>query len=174
MDLSATPVVDYARDMFMLSFIFRGMSFIDMAYLQKSDLRNGHLTYRRRKTGQLLMIKWTSEMQSILDKYPKNQSRYLLPIITKSGEHDRSVYRNMSHYINLNLKQLAKMAGITIPLTLYVARHSWASAAKSKGIPISIISEGMGHDSESTTQIYLSSLDTSAIDKANSLILKSI
>ena len=66
------------------------------------------------------------------------------------------------------------MAGVTIPLTLYVARHSWASAAKSKGIPLGIISEGMGHDSETTTQIYLTSLDTSAVDKANSLILSSI
>lgn len=66
------------------------------------------------------------------------------------------------------------MVGITIPLTLYVARHSWASAAKSKGIPLSIISEGMGHDSENTTKIYLASLDTSIVDKANALILKSL
>ena len=60
------------------------------------------------------------------------------------------------------------------PLTMYVARHSWASAAKSKGIPISVISEGMGHDSEATTQIYLASFDTSVVDKANSLILKAL
>lgn len=66
------------------------------------------------------------------------------------------------------------MAGIDIPLTLYVARHSWASAAKAKGIPLSVISEGMGHDSEVTTQIYLAGLDTSVIDHANALILSSI
>jgi integrase len=57
---------------------------------------------------------------------------------------------------------------------MYVARHSWASIAKQNRIPISIISEGMGHDSESTTQIYLASLDTAAIDKANHLILNLI
>ena len=45
------------------------------------------------------------------------------------------------------------------PLTMYVARHSWASAAKAKNIPLSVISEGMGHDSEATTQIYLTSLE---------------
>lgn len=66
------------------------------------------------------------------------------------------------------------MVDISIPLTLYVARHSWASAAKAKGVPISVISEGMGHDSETTTQIYLASLDSSVVDKANSLILKSL
>lgn len=57
---------------------------------------------------------------------------------------------------------------------LYIARHGWASIAKSKNIPLSVISEGMGHDSEETTRIYLASLDTSVIDKANSLILKSL
>lgn len=61
-----------------------------------------------------------------------------------------------------------------MPLTMYVARHSWASAAKAKGIPVSVISEGMGHDSESTTQIYLASLDTSIVDSANSIILDSL
>lgn len=66
------------------------------------------------------------------------------------------------------------MVGINIPLTLYVARHSWASVAKAKGIPLSVISEGMGHDNESTTRIYLASLDTSIVDKANALILKSL
>ena len=71
-------------------------------------------------------------------------------------------------------RQIAKMVGVQIPLTLYVARHSWASAAKAKGIPLSVISEGMGHDSEATTQIYLASLDTSVVDRANSLILKSL
>lgn len=66
------------------------------------------------------------------------------------------------------------MLKIRIPLTMYVARHSWASAAKAKGVPLSVISEGMGHDSEATTQIYLASLDTSEVDKANSIILKSL
>lgn len=56
---------------------------------------------------------------------------------------------------------------------MYVARHSWASAAKNKNVPISVISEGMGHDSELTTQFYLASLDTAVVDKANSMILNS-
>ena len=57
------------------------------------------------------------------------------------------------------------------PITFHVARHSWASIAKSRNVPISVISEGMGHDSENTTQIYLASLDTSVVDKANKKIL---
>ena len=113
-------------------------------------------------------------MQLILDKYPENSTDYLLPIIRSTGINERCSYRNTGYNINYSLKQIAGMVGVAIPLTLYVARHSWASAAKAKGIPISVISEGMGHDSESTTRIYLASLDTSVVDRANSLILKSL
>lgn len=174
LDLSISPPLDFARDMFIMSFYLRGMSFIDMAYLKKTDLKNGSIVYRRRKTGQQLTIAWAPEMQAILDKYPDNPTQYLLPIIKTEGINERCAYRNIGYNINHNLKKIAGMVGINIPLTMYVARHSWASAAKAKGIPLSVISEGMGHDSEATTQIYLASLDTSVVDKANSLILKSL
>lgn len=174
LDLSASPILDFARDMFMMSFYLRGMSFIDMAFLKKSDLRNGYITYRRHKTGQQLTIEWVKDMQLVLGKYPENKSDYLLPIIRRPGTNERCTYRNAGHSINRNLKQVSNLLNLNFRLTMYVARHSWASAAKAKGIPLSIISEGMGHDSETTTQIYLASLDTSAVDKANVLILKSL
>lgn len=174
LDLILTPALDFARDMFMMSFYLRGMSFIDMAFLKKTDLRNGIVIYRRRKTGQLLSIQWTKEMQQILDKYPENQSEYLLPIIRNAGTNERCTYRNVGYNINYNLKHIAQMVGIEIPLTLYVARHSWASAAKTKGIPLSVISEGLGHENEATTRIYLADLDTAVVNRANALILKSL
>ena len=174
LDLSLSPKTDFARDMFMMSFYLRGMSFIDMAYLRKTDLENGRVTYRRRKTGQQLTIEWAKEMQMILDKYPENPTQYLLPIITKEEGNQRRHSRNVNESINHHLKKVAEQVGVLSPLTMYCARHSWASAAKAKGIPLSVISEGMGHDSEATTQIYLASLETSVVDKANSLILKSL
>ncbi len=173
LDLSLQPSLDFARDMFLFSFYTRGMSFIDMAYLKKKDLSNSILSYRRRKTGQQLFIRWEKCMQEIVDKYDTDfYSPYLLPIL--KYPYDRSQYKNMLYRTNKSLKEIAKMVGLSIPLTLYVARHSWASIAKSKNIPISVISEGMGHDSEMTTQIYLTSLDTAVVDKANSMILNSL
>lgn len=174
LDLSMTPSLEYARDMFMMSFYLRGMSFIDMAYLKKTDLRNGSVVYRRRKTDQQLTIGWTQQMQMLLDKYPRNPTRYLLPIIKTVGCNERCAYRNAGYNINRNLKKVAEMVGVQSPITMYVARHSWASAAKAKGIPLSVISEGMGHDSEATTRIYLASLDASVIDEANDIILSSL
>ena len=170
LDLSLKPSLDFARDMFMFSFYTRGMSFIDMAYLKKSDLQNGILTYRRRKTGQQLSIKWEKCMEDIVSKYPQNQTDYLIPII-KETVNERRQYDNALHLVNYHLKDLSSMLKLQRPLTMYVARHSWASAAKARNIPLSVISEGMGHDSEATTQIYLASLETSVVDKANKMIL---
>ena len=171
MDLALFPAMDFARDIFMFSFYTRGMSFIDMAYLRKKDLQNGTLSYRRRKTGQQLFIRWEKCMQEILDKYPVNETEYLLPIITKRDEDYRKQYANELHRVNHLLKKIGKQLDLPIPLTMYVGRHSWASIAKSRNVPISVISEGMGHDSENTTQIYLASLDTTVVDKANKRIL---
>lgn len=174
LDLSMDKSLDYARDIFMLSFYMRGMSFIDLAYLEKSDLANGIVTYRRRKTGQKLFIRWTKEMQAILDKYPENETEYLFPVITSRTANPRNQYRNRHYVTNRNLKIVAQKIGMQMPLTTYVARHSWASIAKSKGIALSVISEGLGHDNEHTTQIYLASLDTSAVDRANDIILSDL
>ena len=171
LDLSLKPNLDFARDMFLFSFYTRGMSFIDMAYLRKKDLQNSILSYRRRKTGQQLFIKWEKCMQEIVDKYPVNETEYLLPIIIQRDVDYRKQYTNELHRVNHLLKKIGKQLGLSIPLTMYVGRHSWASVAKSRNVPISVISEGMGHDSENTTQIYLASLDTSVVDKANKKIL---
>ena len=174
LDLSFSKAVDHARDMFLMSFYTRGMSLIDMTFLRKTDLNGGYLVYRRRKTGQALKIAWTYEMQSILDKYPENPTQYLLPILMNPSAKEFFAYRNASYNINRNLKKVGELVGISVPLTMYVARHSWASVARSKGVPVSVISEGMGHDSEATTQIYLASIESSSIDRANRLIINSL
>ena len=171
LDLSLKPNLDFARDMFLFCFYTRGMSFIDMAYLRKKDLQNGILSYRRRKTGQQLFIKWERCMQEIVAKYPGNTTEYLLPIITQRDVDYRKQYTNELHRVNHLLKKIGKQLDLPMPLTMYVGRHSWASVAKSRNVPISVISEGMGHDSENTTQIYLASLDTSVVDRANKKIL---
>lgn len=174
LDLSSSPTLDFARDMFLFSFYTRGMSFIDMAYLRKSDLKNGILSYRRKKTGQKLYIKWEACMQGIVEKHASKSMEYLLPIISDSSSRRRKQYENALRLVNHKLKQIAEILCLSVPLTTYVARHSWASIAKTKNIPLAVISEGMGHDSETTTQIYLASLDTSIIDRANELILNDL
>lgn len=174
LDLSLNPHLEFARDMFLFSFYTRGMSFIDMAQLTQSNLQGGVLIYRRQKTLQQLYIKWEAPMQEIVTKYWSDDSPYLLPIATGDGSAFWKKYKNAYNRITRQLKRLGETLGLSIPLTIYVARHSWASVAKSKNVPISTISEGLGHDSEKTTRIYLSSLDTSVVDNANNLIINSL
>ena len=174
LDLSASPLLAFARDMFLFSFYMRGMSLVDMAYLRKSDLKDGLIGYYRKKTGRRLFIKMEECMREIVDRYSHPDSPYLLPILSASGEEARRQYLNASHLINHKLKEIGKKVGCDIMLTMYVARHSWASAARLKEIPMSVISEGMGHSSEMITRIYLDSINNTVIDSANRLILDSI
>lgn len=175
LNLDSSVSMNFARDIFLFSFYTRGMSFVDIAFLKKKDLKDGILIYRRKKTGQLLNIHWEPCMQKILNRYITDKdSIYMFPIIKSNGIDERKQYQNTLTLVNRNLKKIGRLIGLSMPLTTYVARHSWASIAKSNHIPISVISESMGHDSEKTTQIYLSLLDNSVIDKANKKILNLI
>ena len=111
-------------------------------------------------------------MQRILNRWPNDtRPEYLLPIIVKTGVDDVRQYRTELFKVNKSLKTIGEMVGSEIPLTLYVARHSWATIAKDKGVPVHIISEGMGHTSESMTMVYLGSIGQGQIDKANKRII---
>lgn len=170
-NLSAYPHLDFARNLFMFSFYTRGMSFIDIAFLRKTDLTNGIITYFRRKTSQQIQVRVENQTREIMDKLGESTTSYLLPIIGSENTDADSQYRNVYHRVNRNLKKLGEMLKLETKLTLYVARHAWASIAHHNNIPISTISKAMGHDSETTTLIYLSSIDSSVVDKANRRIM---
>lgn len=163
----------FARDMFMLSLYLQGMSFVDIAYLKKSDIRNGQLQYSRKKTGQTLTISWEKPMQEIVDAYSHltKDTPYLLPIITKQDGTERKQYEKAEHNVNRNLKKIGEMVGLHIPLTTYVARHSWASIMRDMGNDITVVGKGLGHSDIKTTQIYLSTIDNSTIMRANKRFL---
>lgn len=170
-----TPLA-LARDLFLFSIYTRGMAFVDIAYLRQHDLSDGFIRYRRHKTGQGLQIKIERCMTEIIKRYaPYTTSDYLFPIL-KSQDPTLAFhqYRNFLAYYNKLLKQLSRMIRSSVPLTSYTARHTWASLAHKNNIPISVISESMGHYSEQTTRIYLASLDQTTIDRANSIILNKL
>ena len=176
LDLPKGSSLDKARDLFLLSFYLRGMAFVDMAFLKKTDLKCGSVSYNRRKTHQNLNIEWIKPMQTIIDKYAEQtkDSLYLLPILTGKESSLYTAYRKVEHNTNYNLKKIGERIGLKIPLTTYVARHTWASIALHMNIPIATISEGMGHNSYKTTQIYLQSLDVATINEANNKIIRKI
>jgi integrase len=160
----------FARDMFLLSFLLRGISFIDLAFLKKENIRGNVIVYIRRKTGQRLEIAVTPDIRRIIARYARycRDSEFLLPVLPSGAT--RKDYLTALRRQNRNLKILSGMIESEKLLTTYVSRHSWATIAREKGIPLPVISLGMGHCSERTTQIYLDSFDYSILHKANSKI----
>lgn len=171
MDLRHDPAAGQARDLFLFSFYTRGMAIIDVAFLRKSDLKNGNLIYRRQKTGQQLTIKWEAPMQEILNRHTVKDSDFMFPLIDPKKPDYYGQYRKAYNKLLRRLRKIGETLGLPEPLTFHRSRHSWASIARDNNVPISVISEGMGHDSEKTTRIYLASLASSVVDEANSLIL---
>ena len=131
LDLSNIPSLEFARDMFLLSFFLRGIPFVDLSYLRKSDVKMGVLRYRRSKTKRLLTVAIEPCAQAIIRKYEQHtkNSPYLLPIINPALPDKYKQYQSALRLYNKRLTHLSTLLGLKIRLTSYVARHSWATAA---------------------------------------------
>lgn len=161
-DLKKSKALQFARDLFIFSFYARGMAFVDIVYLKKSNIQNGYITYVRHKTGQELTIRIETRLQNIINQYEKKDSPYLFPILNTEDENKAySQYEIALNYYNRQLKRLSKLLEPNINLSSYTPRHTWATTARNKNVPLSIISAGMGHSSEKTTLIYLTKIDNS-------------
>lgn len=175
LDLHESTSLSLTRDLFIFSYCTRGMSFVDMAYLSKNDIRNGVICYTRRKTNQRLYVRIEPHVQEIINRYANASPVYVFPILkTEDTAKAFSQYLVALSYYNKRLKWLSSMLGLDCGLSFYAARHSWATAARNHNFPLSVISAGMGHTSERTTQIYLAMLENSVIDSANSQIVSAL
>ena len=175
LELDAGTPLALCRDMFIFSYCTRGMAFVDIAYLKKSNLQNGLICYARRKTGQLLSVRIEPSIQRIIDRYADPDSLYVFPILSSLDTNEAyEQYQVALNTHNRLLGRLSEMLGCGSKLTSYTSRHSWATAARNHNVPISVISQGLGHTSEQTTQIYLTMLENSVIDDANKGIISGL
>ncbi|MDH6316389.1 site-specific recombinase XerD [Parabacteroides sp. PF5-5] len=157
-----------ALDIFLFCFHARGMSFVDVAYLKKTDVRDGVISYLRRKTGQLLELRITPAMQSIIEHYEEatKDIPFLFPLIREPDKPHRPQYLAALKVQNNRLHRIERRLGWKKKLTTHVTRHSWATIAKGEHLPLWVISEGLGHANEKVTYTYLASFDRSVMDKA--------
>ena len=173
---SAAPVsVRRSQELFILMFLLRGLPFVDLAYLRKSDLRDNVITYRRRKTGRPLSVTLTPEAMAILKKYMSRDdtSPYLFPLL-KSGEGTKEAYREYQlalRSFNQQLMLLGEWLGLNDRLSSYTARHTWATTAYYCEIHPGVISEAMGHSSITVTETYLKPFRNKKIDEANKKVV---
>ena len=162
-----------SKDMFLISFHLVGISFADLASLKMSDMHDGRITYKRKKTKQLINLKITPKLQEILNKYIKGKKpdNYIFSIIKRDTPDliNKDIRWAMKRH-NKALKVIAEKCEITENITSYWSRHSWATIAKRKGVSTAVISESMGHTTEKITQVYLDSFEAETIDAANELV----
>ena len=167
--------VRQAQELFILMFLLRGMPFVDLAYLRKSDLRDNVITYRRRKTGCSLSVTLTPEAMILIKKYMNRDSSspYLFSFL-KSREGTKEAYREYQlalRSFNQRLMLLGELLGLGDKLSSYTARHTWATTAYYCEIHPGIISEAMGHSSITVTETYLKPFQDKKIDEANKQVL---
>lgn len=153
-----------------------GMCFVDMAFLKKSHVNNGVIRYYRRKTGKQIEVPVNEEMQLIIDRFAPmmENSEYLFPVVKREGSGGKLVYETAMRTQNRRLKKLAEMTGLSKGVSTHVARHSWATICKNELLPLSVISEGLGHSSEKMTRKYLASFDQSVLGNAGKTVLMAI
>ena len=177
-DLRGTGIslpVRQAQELFILMFLLRGMPFVDLAYLRKSDLRDNMITYRRRKTGRSLSVTLTPEAMILIKKYMNRDSSspYLFSFL-KSCEGTKEAYREYQlalRSFNQQLMLLGELLGLGDKLSSYTARHTWATTAYYCEIHPGIISEAMGHSSITVTETYLKPFRSKKIDEANKQVI---
>ncbi len=170
-DLGDVPSLEMARDLCILSYYLRGIPFIDLAYLRKTDIHDNVLCYHRSKTGRALTITLEPWMWEIIEKYrcENPDSPYLLRIIRKPGSipEERLQYESALRLYNKHLYRLSLQLELGVRLTSYVARHTWATLAYNEDIPVSKISAGLSHASEEITHTYLRSFSTEQLAVVN-------
>lgn len=166
--LKNSATLRMAVDLFLFAYYAQGMAFIDIAHLTQKNIQGKYLVYVRRKTGQTLKIKILPVMKAIIEHYRNNEHPYLFPVL-KTPDAPYREYESALRLQNLRLKTIGEIVGTK--LSTYIPRHTWASMAKTRGIPEKLISEGMGHTSLKTTHIYMASLDDSRMDRVNEFVI---
>ncbi len=171
-DLHACDSLRLARDLFLFSFYAMGMPFVDMAYLRKSQVVDGTLSYRRHKTRQLVTVPLCPDALHIINIYSSAaSSAYVFPILKSTREPAAyQEYLAWLNWYNRTLKRLAKVVGIPHPLSSYTMRHSWASIAYRMGVPLPVISQALGHTRPDTTMVYIRSIDDALLKKGNETV----
>ena len=159
---------------FLLMFMLRGMPFIDLAHLRKSDLRNRRITYRRHKTGKLMVVDVPPDAMRLLQKYrDKTDSEYLFPLLHGGlfmEEHHHRYQETLRHF-NRELARLMKQLLPGVSVSSYSARHTWATLAYHSGVPVGLISQSLGHSSIRVTMTYLKPFDAEVIDRINRQVI---
>lgn len=161
---------------FLLMIYFRGMPFIDLAYLRKQDLKGDYIVYCRHKTGRQITVRIPREAKALFEQFRDRnpKSTCLFPILNERLEDDDAVYEYYLQTLRRLNKRLQVVAAVLLPgvkLSSYTPRHTWATQAFHNGVAIGIISKALGHSSIKVTETYLKPFEDKKVDAANDKLI---
>lgn len=162
---------------FLISFYLRGISFTDLAYLKQSNIIDGRVVYKRRKTHKNYNIKFFPEVQVLFEQFNIDGSKYLLPILPNHAIEDsletKKTIRQFIKTTNKYLKQMSEQIGLSSPVTTYTSRHAFGTIAKRLGYSNELIAEALGHEyGNKITNIYLDTFDTDVLDEMHKHVIQ--
>ena len=142
-----------------------GMPFVDLQHINLNSVVDGVLKYNRHKTGISVNIP--------VNKNIRKQITLLhVPNFDLSTESGYNRYQSLLRKFNAGLKRLAKTLGVTVHISSYTFRHSWATNALRHHVSVEVISSALGHSDIRTTQIYLKGFNAAEIGRANNKVCK--
>ena len=124
---------------------FTGLRLSDVRNLKWSDIRNGVIFLRQRKTGEFVQV-----------PVGKNASKFLRDNDSENVFHD---FPSCEVWFTQKLKDWVAKAGIKKNVSFHVARHTFATLALGNGADLFTVSKLLGHTKITTTQIYAKVLD---------------
>lgn len=162
--------VRFAIDTFFLSFYLIGANTGDMYNL--TEITGGRAWYKRQKTnraGGVLSVKIEPEAQRLLNKLSGEKTALCFADVFKS-------VKVLTTQLNSDLKIAGRKIGAP-GLTMYHARHTWATLAATEIEPAATTEEigrALGHASKGVTDIYIkrNPRRTDAINRAVIDLLK--
>jgi integrase/recombinase XerD len=162
---------DRAKDIWLFSYLCNGINVKDICRLTYSCINGDKITIVRAKTertarGNQQAIEMFPEQKAfeIINKYgnqDKSPSSFIFPFLPSnpSPEIERKCVQNVTKTINKYMKAIGKSLKIKLPLTTYVARHTFSTVLKRNNVPTEMIAESLGHRDIKTTRNYLDSFE---------------
>ena len=159
LDFSNNITLDRVRDFFFFS-CFTSLRFSDAFNLKLSDIietteGKKMVSIKMEKTKEMVYVPLIEEALGIISKYDNESSRIIAGFVLP---------RYSNQKVNIYLKHIATLAEIEKELTHHVARHTFATIALNKSIPLEAVQKLLGHNSIRTTQIY-AKMRTSTLEK---------
>lgn len=169
-DLSKNSALAFARDMFLLSFYLRGMSYYEMAKLSLSDIVDSKIEPKIETNGEV-GIELESAMIEIIERYRGQvvKGDFLLPFYGENSDFSAVVPA-----LNMRLRKLAKLLNLNVTLSSATARHSWAAMALNKGFSVRLISRCLGYKNDYFSQKWLDDIESIVASTVNQILIKNV